>query len=180
MYTASDLGRFVAYNAYMQEKTAKEKPYGTPQFGAQQYLPINERREFEPEEQERIEKGKDRWIPRIFQSYATDPAETMASPTKQGLLTGLLGAGAGGIGGLALGGLPGGLIGAGLGGVVGGVGGAWSRQAENESIEELMRRLPPGARMRDIMSDPVFQRDADRTQSDNNSALMLAAMRSMR
>jgi len=43
-----------------------------------------------------------------------------------------------------------------------------------------MRRLPPGARMRDIMSDPVFQRDADRTQSDNNSALMLAAMRSMR
>jgi outer membrane lipoprotein SlyB len=175
-------------NALTKESKENKKPYGMPQFGTQQFLPIDARREFTPEEQERVDEGQSRWLPRIFTSYATDPAETMASPTKQGLLTGLLGAGVGGLAGAHLGGMSkdpsgagvGGLIGAGLGGLVGGVGGMWNRQAENDSTEELMRRLPPGARMRDIMSDPVFQRDSDRSQNAAQSAAMIAAMRSMR
>ena len=179
-------------NALTKESKERKKPYGMPQFGTQQFLPIDTRREFTPEEQARVDEGQSRWLPRIFTSYATDPAETMASPTKQGLLTALLGAGVGGLAGAHLGGMAGGgnnrlegagvggLIGAGLGGLVGGVGGMWNRQAENDSTEELMRRLPPGARMRDIMSDPVFQRDTDRTQNAAQSAAMLAAMRTMR
>lgn len=174
MTTAFDLGCFAA-NALIKESADEthKKPYDTPQMGMQQFLPINERREFNPDEQKRIEKGKSRWIPRIFTSYGTDPAETMASPTKQGLLTALLGAGAGGLAGARLGSVGGnlesagigGLIGAGVGGLAGGLGGMWGREAKNESIEELMRRLPPGARMRDIMSDPVYQRDTDRFQT---------------
>ena len=175
-------------NALTKESKERKKPYGMSQFGTQQFLPIDTRREFTPEEQERVDEGQSRWLPRIFTSYATDPAETMASPAKQGLLTGLLGAGVGGLAGAHLGGMSkdpagagvGGLIGAGLGGLVGGVGGMWNRQAENDSTEELMRRLPPGARMRDIMSDPVFQRDSDRSQNAAQSAAMIAAMRSMR
>ena len=188
MTTAFDLGCFAA-NAFI-EKAAKEskEPYGIQQISTQQYLPVNERREFSPEEQERIEKGKSRWLPQIFQSYATDPADTMASPTKSGLLTGLLGAGVGGLAGARLGSMTkdptgagvGGLIGAGLGGLVGGVGGMWNRQAENDSTEELMRRLPPGARMRDIESDPVYQRDIDRSHDSSRTAAMIAAMRAMR
>lgn len=175
-------------NALTKESKERNRPYGMPQFGTQQFLPIDTRREFTPDEQARVDEGQNRWLPRIFTSYATDPAETMASPAKQGLLTGLLGAGVGGLAGAHLGGMSkdptgagvGGLIGAGLGGLVGGVGGMWNRQAENDSTEELMRRLPPGARMRDIMSDPVFQRDSDRTQNAAQSAAMIAAMRSMR
>jgi hypothetical protein len=175
-------------NALTKESKERKKPYGMPQFGTQQFLPIDTRREFTPEEQARVDEGQSRWLPRIFTSYATDPAETMASPTKQGLLTALLGAGVGGLAGAHMGSMTkdptgpgvGGLIGAGLGGLVGGVGGMWNRQAENDSTEELMRRLPPGARMRDIMSDPVFQRDSDRSQNAAQSAAMVAAMRAMR
>ena len=175
-------------NALTKESKERKNPYGMPQFGTQQFLPIDTRREFTPEEQARVDEGQSRWLPRIFTSYATDPAETMASPTKQGLLTALLGAGVGGLAGAHMGNMTkdptgagvGGLIGAGLGGLVGGIGGMWNRQAENDSTEELMRRLPPGARMRDIMSDPVFQRDTDRTQNAAQSAAMLAAMRTMR
>jgi hypothetical protein len=175
-------------NALTKESKERKKPYGMSQFGTQQFLPIDTRREFTPEEQARVDEGQSRWLPRIFTSYATDPAETMASPTKQGLLTALLGAGVGGLAGAHMGSMTkdpagagiGGLLGAGLGGLVGGVGGMWNRQAENDSTEELMRRLPPGARMRDIMSDPVFQRDSDRSQNAAQSAAMVAAMRAMR
>lgn len=192
MTTAFDLGCFAA-NAFI-EKAAKEskEPYDIQQIGTQQYLPINARREFSPEEQERIEKGKSRWFPQIFQSYATDPADTMASPTKSGLLTGLLGAGVGGLAGAHLGSMAGGdrpslggagiggLLGAGAGGLIGGLGGMWNRQASNDTTEELMRRLPPGARMRDIESDPVYQRDIDRSHDSSRTAAMIAAMQAMR
>ena len=57
-------------------------------------------------------------------------------------------------------------IGAGIGGL--GLGGLaalltyFGRKQRNEDVEDLMSRLPEGATRREMLSDPVYQRDLDR------------------
>lgn len=122
------------------------------------------------DEETALEAGKSRWLPRIFQSYGTPVPELMASPAKTGLIfgvpAGLLGAGLGSaIGGAAQG--PSGKGYAGLGALVGGLGAGglaavaagMDREAKNEGLEELMRRMPEGAAKRDLLSDPQYQSD---------------------
>ena len=152
-------------------KTA-EAPYpDMHSLAAQQYAPIQGRREFSPEELEVIERDKSRFLPKIWQSYQTPASRMLASPGKQtlgvGLGAGAIGAGAGGLLGARFFenspySVP---VGATLGGL--GVGGLaalltyFSRKQSNENIEEIMRRLPPGATRRDILSDAVYQKDRD-------------------
>lgn len=136
------------------------------QMGIQTRLPVHERREFSPEEQQRVEKGESRWLPRIYQSLGTPASEMLSSPGKGAVLGGLGGAALGGLGGAALAApllqanqpvaaaLP--LGGAAIGGLLGALHTYFSRQAKNEGTKEIMQRLPAGATKRDLESDPVY------------------------
>lgn len=129
----------------------------------QQFSPqMNRRTKFTPAEESALQEGKSRWLPRIFQSYATPATELMSSPGKGALMSGLTATGVGALlGGLS--GKPG--LGAALGAGVGIPLAAMSyfgRRQRNEDIEELMRRLPAGATKRDVLADPVYQKDLDR------------------
>lgn len=160
-----------------QSKQASSTPAGYMGISHQQYMPQYERRkEFTPEEQELIRRNKGNVIPKIFTSQADSPAVDMASPAWSALGGGAAGAafGAGlgsyvstvGTGNIGNGVIPGDpravAIGAGVGGVIGAIGAALKRKARNATIEEGMRRLPPGAVRRDIMADPVYQAEEDR------------------
>lgn len=170
-----------------------EEPYpGFHSLATQQYAPIQGRRELGPEEEEEIAAGKSRWIPKIFKSYSTPASELMSSPGKGALMAGGIGGGVGALvggmfgarmqgGGQAV--LPDGFrpaAGAAIGGL--GLGGLaalleyYSRNKRNEDIEELMRRLPPGATRRDLLSDPAYQKDREMAQSRSNNQALIAAM----
>jgi Glycine zipper len=90
------------------------------------------------------------WMPRMITTPYTPLAETLASPAKQSLLKGLLGAGLGGaagyFGGQAVGESPltGAAVGAGLGGLGGALHGYSKRRRENDKILDLMHHMPPG------------------------------------
>jgi len=152
------------------------KQANIPQMGVQQYMPVGPRRELSPEEEARLRKGKSRWFPRIFESYNMDPTEAMADPLRSAALNAVIPTLAGaGIGGLLAGQhnhefSP---VGAAVGGLgLGGLSGLlsyWQQQAQNESMEDLIRRHPPGASWRDIISDPVFREDRmmDRVEAAN-------------
>ena len=128
---------------------------------------ISAQRELSPEEESSLAAGKKRWLPRIFQSYGTPIPELMASPAKTGLIfglpAGLIGAGIGSAFGGALANRNNSTTGALIGGL--GLGGAAAilasmhRDAQNEGLEELMRRLPENAAKRDLISDPQYQKD---------------------
>lgn len=152
-------------------------PAGYMGMTHQQYMPQYQRRtEFTPDEQELIRRNKGNVIPKIFTSQADSPAVDMASPLWSaaggGLIGAALGAGAGSYlstvaGHRTMGGaLPGSPamigVGAAAGGIIGAIGSALSRRARNASIEEGMRRLPPGATRRDVEADPVYQATQDR------------------
>lgn len=148
-------------------------PYGIQNHGLQRYLPIQESREFSPEEEEEIDRMKSRWFPKIFRSLSTPMPELLSSPGKTGIMSGALGAGAGAMAGAGLaqnnkglGAGIGALIGAGLFGPLG----YFSKRVANEDILETMRRLPPGARQRDLLSDPVIQSRLDRQAMTRNSS----------
>lgn len=143
-------------------------------------------RELSPDEERALETGKSRWLPRIFQSYGTPIPELMASPLKTGLIfgvpAGLIGAGLGSaIGGAAhgangkgysgMGALLGGLGAGGLAALAAGM----DREAKNEGLEELMRRMPEGAAKRDLLADPQYQ--ADFLGWDNNKIVATARAR---
>ena len=144
--------------------------------GVQQFVPLSDRREFSDKEKEDIDREKSHLLPKIFKSYKTPAVELLSSPGKQSLLAALLGGGLGAAGG-ALAGMDRGLygggefgtgsaIGAGIGGL--GLGGLaalltyFGRKQRNEDVEDLMSRLPEGATRREMLSDPVYQRDLDR------------------
>jgi hypothetical protein len=144
------------------DKAPKKK--NVVNVASHQFLAPSARREFTPEEEEAVEAGKSRWLPTLFQSYSTPVPAMMADPGKQALLAGLLGAGLGGSIGLGLGHRLGnenlgGAIGAGIGGLGAGGLAYFARQAKNQDLEEIMRRLPPGARKRDYLADPAVQAD---------------------
>lgn len=101
-------------------------------------------------------EGQQQWMPRVFTSQATPLTELLASPAKQGILKGLLGAAVGGGAGYLAGG-AGGMstgattaIGAGLGGLAGAVHGYGHRREKNDEVNDALRRLPPGAVVRDF------------------------------
>ena len=92
----------------------------------------------------------------------------MSSPFKASLLTALGTTAAGG----ALGAFAGQgdakktLLGAGLGGLLGlpaGLLAYFNTQSNNENTKEMMRRLPENATIRDLESDPAYQKDMDRS-----------------
>lgn len=158
------------------------------QVAIQSFLPLLKRRDqLNPEEQAAIQSGQSQWFPKLFPSDATPLPQMMASPLKNGLLSALIPAVAGGsLGHLAgsqfgpMAGLTGASIGAlGLGGVSGLIA-ALQRRAENENLEEAMRRLPPNATLRDRKSDPVYQREqgiGDGGTSWQDTARLLSALR---
>lgn len=131
----------------------------------QMYSPQENRRELTPKEQSAVSAGQSQWIPRIFQNYSTPVPEMMSSPGKGALLYGAGGAALGGLAGNAM--APGGW-GAGLGALGGGglaaLLGYFSRQSDNQGMEELMRRLPQNATKRDLLADPAYQADLDRQE----------------
>ena len=148
-------------------KASAEGPYGMDSMAVQQYAPIHNKRELSSEEQKDVDQGQSQWLPKIFQSYATPLPQMMASPGRQAILAGL----AGGLGGAYGGGMIGGALGSpGVGAAIGGVGlGGLSalmqymnRNAENENILDIMKRLPRGATKRDYLADPAVQADANR------------------
>jgi hypothetical protein len=152
-----------------------EGPYGAQNVGFQEYLPVQDQRELSETEKKRIEKAQSNWFPKIFESYQTPLPQMMSSPGRAAILAGLLGgtagAGMGGLAGAAFGseaGRPG--LGAGIGAGLGGLGlggltaltAYFGRRQENEDLEDLMTRLPEGATKRDMLSDPVVQKDLER------------------
>lgn len=144
---------------------------------------VSAHRQLSPHEEEALEAGKKRWLPRIFQSYGTPIPELMASPLKTGLIFGLpagvLGAGLGS----AIGGAATGKNFSGTGALIGGLGAgglaalaaSMDREAKNEGLEELMRRMPEGAAKRDLLADPQYQ--SDFLGWDNNKIVATARAR---
>jgi hypothetical protein len=153
----------------------------------QSFLPVGERRNLTAAEEQEIAEAQSKILPKIFDTYADKITEDMSSPMWSGVGAGTLGAGLGGILGAGLGSAlgplgfgGGGLLGASIGGLGAGALGYWGRDAENQKLLELMRRLPEGAVRRDMLSDSVYQRDQDRVEQAradrNNKALMLALL----
>jgi len=135
---------------------------GIKNYGMQQYLPIMDKRDLEKPEDKSVDKNLHNWWPKIGAGYATPIPELMASPGKSAILSGLGTALIGGLGGLmiarhsvglALGGL--------IGGAIGAVGGFINRRQQNENLTEIMKHLPPEATKRDLLSDPVYQKDRE-------------------
>lgn len=135
-------------------------------------VPLNSRRgdtEMQPQEMQAIDHGQGQLFPEPFQTDATPIPELMASPSKQGLLAGVAGGLAGGGLGYGAGKLAERLGGTGehsglIGGLLGGVGGAAlaglsrfkGQRKRNEHLEEIMRRLPPGATKHDYVNSEML------------------------
>ncbi len=159
---------------------------GIQNHGVQQYLPIAEKRELGKAEEKSLEKGGDRWWPKLGAGYATPMAELMANPAKSATLgaigTGFVSAVMGGfmLHNARLVGAAAGLLG---GSVLGGFGSFVNRRQQNENIVDLMKRLPPGATKRDMLSDPVYQQEltqrAMRQSNSSGNIATLALMSSM-
>lgn len=138
-------------------------PYGIRQIGTQQFLPIQAKRQLTSLDQAEVKRGLSQWWPTVFQSYATPLYKMLASPFKSGIIGGLLAGVATGIytglmrasGGATI------LITAGAALLVGAIS-YFSRQQSNENVLDLMQRLPEGSTKRDMLSDPVYQKDLDR------------------
>lgn len=154
----------------------------------QQYLPLSARRtRFSPAEDAAIAQGQSQWLPALFTSMADSPAVDMHSPGKAALMAALLGGGAGAGVSHIMGGSTG--TTAGVGGVaalLSALAAYHSTQANNEGIEEMMRRIPTGGTRRDMLSDPVLQADRDRQAQSSAStealrtAQMLAALQAVK
>jgi hypothetical protein len=157
-------------------KKSNTAPTGYMGVANQSYMPTHARREFTPEEEAALRKGKKQLIPKIFQSYATPLPKLMASPVKQGLGTGLAAGGLAGGASSLVGVSPGTalLLAALVGGPVG-LTTYFNRKMKNEDIEELMRRSPVGATKRDMLSDPVLQAEKQRTH-DMQRAMVMAGV----
>lgn len=183
--TATGEGTHLSYqhkpDHYMQGQEAwasvgnylKHKPKEEPNPFAGRHKSA---REFDGDEKANIDAGKSRLLPKLFPSYATPMHEMMASPGKQGLGMGALG----GLGGAALGAH----LGGGAGAAIGGVGGAGllgglaylNRKAQNEDIEEIMRRNPKGANRHDFLSDSVVNADLNRDTTLGAAGIMSSGM----
>lgn len=157
-------------------KKADDEEMANKIMNIQQFMGQNPRRELSEDETKAVEKRKGALLPTFFPNYSDSPAVKMYSPLMPTLAMGALG-GAGGsllgkIIGKAAGNEDAGTL---LGGLGGGSLGALiaylKRNQANSNIEEIMRRLPRGATLRDYEADPLVQKDKDR-----KSQLAMAAM----
>lgn len=157
---------------FTEEQTIKmaQAYRGYKTIGINTNMPISKYRDLTPREEQAVDEGKSQWIPKIFTSKGTPIPELMSSPTVQGGATGLLGgmagAGVGGLAGLAAG-HPylGAGAGSGVGAILGFLLGKYSREAKNQSLEDYMHRLPRTndvPRIRDMESDPIYQKERNR------------------
>lgn len=154
----------------------------------QQYMPLVGRRtRFTPQEQAAIDENKRNWFPEMFTSSADSPAVDMHSPGKAALMAGLLGGGAGLLGASAFDTSPQtkAVAGAGLG-TLAAVMAYLKTRANNDSVEESMRRIPANGTRRDVESDPVYQANLDRLAQSGAStealrtAQLMAAMNAVK
>lgn len=126
----------------------------------QQFMPQYARRELTKDELADVEANKGQIIPKIFTSLADRPSVDLASPGWSALGAGsvgaLLGAGA-----TANASTTGRAIGTALPAAVAAAIAYHARKAKNDSIVEQIRRLPRGATRRDILADPLVQRDRE-------------------
>jgi hypothetical protein len=162
---------------YEQMKQAAEIP-GYTGINHQQFLPQQSRRGFSLEEEQRLADAESKLLPKIFKSWADPIHADMANPWVSAGALGVPGAIAGGLIGSGLTkGNPGGAMlgGIGLGGL-GGLVGYLKRKAHNDTLREIMSRLPEDATRRDMLADSVVQRDQDR-QNQLLMASMIAAGR---
>ena len=154
---------------------------GTPTVNMQQYAPLGNKRDFSPQEQSQISDAEGKILPKIFKSNIDPIAADMSSPGWSSVLPGAAGLAGGGVLGSMLGSAfdsNGGNTGAGIGTVLGMLGGGAlggtigykGREATNNTLKDYMSRLPEGATRRDLHSDPVYQKELDR------SAMLQAAM----
>jgi hypothetical protein len=127
----------------------------------------NPRRELSEDEAKAVEKRKRAILPTLFPNYSDSPAVKMHSPLLPALGLGTIGGAGGSLLGAILGKMKGnqnagaaigGLSGAGLGTLLGYL----QRNQANTNIEEIMRRLPRGATLRDYEADPLVQKNYDR------------------
>lgn len=159
------------------EKKAEESDMAAKIMNIQQFMGQNPRRELREEEAKAVEKRKNSLLPAIFPNYSDSPAVKMYSPILPSLGAGLGGAGVGALLGSVLAGSKNREIGA-AGGAVS-LGGALAliaylkRQQENANIEEIMRRLPRGATLRDYEADPLIQKNKDRKAQIAMTAAMM-------
>lgn len=137
----------------------------------QQYAPIHARRELSPNEEGEVEREQGKWLRAPFASDSAPISRKMADPLKRALIASLFfavpGGVAGALAGKKLGGGLGAMAAAGSAGAAatGGLGGLLTYMVNdrtNEDLKEMMRRLPEGARIRDMKSDPVYQKERDR------------------
>jgi hypothetical protein len=163
------------------EKKADDEEIANKAMNIQQFMGQNPRRELSEEETKKVEERKRSLIPSLFANYSDSPAEKMYSPLMPALVMGALGGAGGALAGAGIGKVKGnqdaGAIIGGLG--VGGVTGLLAylqRKQENANIEEIMRRLPRGATLRDYEADPLIQKNRDRQAQ----AAMMAAMMAVR
>lgn len=161
-------------------KSAKTDVYPQQYIGLaqQNFLPVSKRRKLSDEEIAFIEQEKSKWIPKIFKSMGDHPAVDMHSPVAAAILQGLIGAALGGFAGHALThnpknpneSSPGAYIGAGLGGLLGGALGYFNTDAKNETIMDMISRIPEGGTRRDVLADPVYAQMALLAQENAKSS----------
>lgn len=161
------------------EKKADDSEMANKIMNIQQFMGQNPRRELSEDETKAVEDRKRSLLPTFFPNYSDSPAAKIYSPLMPALAMGALGGGAGALAGAGIGKAKGNQeMGALIGGLgVGGVAALLSylkRKQENANIEEIMRRLPRGATLRDYEADPLIQKNQDR---DAQMALMAAMMR---
>lgn len=164
------------------EKKADDSEMASKIMNIQQFMGQNPRRELSEEETKKVEDRKRALIPALFPNYSDSPAAKMYSPLMPALAMGALGGGAGALAGAGIGKAKGNQgMGALIGGLgVGGIAALISyleRKQENANIEEIMRRLPRGATLRDYEADPLVQKNQDRYDRDEQMALMAAMLR---
>jgi hypothetical protein len=179
-------------SGYMSKQAAPA--YGIPSYGAQRYLPVQEKRDLTSSENADIEDMSRKWLRGPFASEGDPISRRLADPRKRGLLSLAavmlpLATMAGGLGASVAGGQdPRRTALAALGGV--GVGAAASLPAyfigregarkTNKDLIDRMRRLPEGATLRDMMSDPALQEQTNRRNQMATALLMAQALGSRR
>lgn len=174
---AEDSCRLISAGKKKTVKKADNEEIDSKAMNIQQFMGQNPRRELSEEETKKVEDRKRSLLPAFFPNYSDSPAEKMYSPLLPALAMGALGGGAGALAGAGIGRAKGNQeMGALIGGLgVGGVTALLSylkRKQENANIEEIMRRLPRGATLRDYEADPLIQKNKDR----NSQMALMAAM----
>ena len=160
------------------EKKADEEELASKAMNIQQFMGQNPRRELGEDETKSVEDRKRSLLPTFFPNYSDSPAVKMYSPILPALGAGLGGAGLGALLGNALAGEGNKELGAaggalGLGGIAALIA-YLKRNQENANVEEIMRRLPRGATLRDYEADPLIQKNQDRKAQMAMMAAMMA------